>query len=366
MVATLHYLVIGGGLIGLLTAIELNAANHQVTLIEKQQPAREASWAGGGIISPLFPWRYLDSITQLATWSQQHYAEFCALLAQKTHIDPEYTHSGLLIIAPEEIEQAQNWAAQHQRDLRLISPATFKQLEPAAAHTPDNTLWMPQVAQVRNPRFVRALVEYSQQKGIRLLNHAPVDKILYHNQQCIGVQTAQQTLHADAVIVCAGAWSQQLLQGFTQAPAIRPIRGQMLLFKTPPGTIQRIVLEENRYVVPRRDGRVLFGSTIEDVGFDKQTTQAAYEELRKIAIQRFPVLANHPIEHHWAGLRPGSPAGVPYISPHPEIPNLFINAGHYRNGVVLGLASARLAADIILQRTPILDPAPYHWTAGRG
>ncbi|MCB1926249.1 MAG: FAD-dependent oxidoreductase, partial [Gammaproteobacteria bacterium] len=116
----------------------------------------------------------------------------------------------------------------------------------------------------------------------------------------------------------------------------------------------------------RRDGRTLFGSTIEDVGFDKVTTQAARDELFEIATQRFPVLRECPVEAHWAGLRPSSPAGVPYIGRHPRLDGLFVNAGHFRNGIVLGLASARLAADLIVGRTPIVDPAPYAWTAARG
>jgi glycine oxidase len=365
-VTFLHYLIIGGGIIGMLTAHELRLAKHQVTLVERQQPARESSWAGGGIISPLFPWRYLDSVTHLASWSQQHYPELCAKLARDTNTDPQLTNSGLLIVAPNEIDQAKAWAKQHQHKLEPIDAATFKQLEPAAAQPSDNALWMPAINQVRNPRLGRALKQYIVQQGVSLLSDTTVTQIDCHQQQCLGVKTTRETLSAGGVIVCAGAWSQQLLADYTSPPAIRPMRGQMLIFKTEPGTIQRMVLEENRYVIPRRDGRVLFGSTIEDVGFDKQTTQEAYDELRDIAISRFPVLAKYPIEHHWAGLRPGSPAGIPYISAHPEIANLYINAGHYRNGIVLGLASARLAADIVLQRTPIIDPKPYHWTAGRG
>jgi glycine oxidase len=156
------------------------------------------------------------------------------------------------------------------------------------------------------------------------------------------------------------------MQALPYPADVHPVRGQMLLFKTKPGLIKRMVLEENRYVIPRRDGRVLFGSTIEEAGFDKSTTEQARTELSAIARERFPVLKDYPIEHHWAGLRPGSPAGVPYICRHPELENLYINAGHFRNGVVLGPASARLAADLIIGRKPVVDPVPYGLTAARG
>jgi glycine oxidase len=182
----------------------------------------------------------------------------------------------------------------------------------------------------------------------------------------IGVRTPQGTLAADAVVVCAGAWTRELFEPLDDSPEVSPVRGQMLLFRGSPNAVRTIVLEENRYVIPRRDGRILFGSTLEHVGYDKSTTAEAYDELYRLAIGRFPVLQGFPIERHWAGLRPSSPAGVPYIAIHPALTNLYVNAGHYRNGIVLGPASARLVNDLILERTPIVPPEPYGWNAPRG
>lgn len=361
-----HFIIVGGGIIGMLTARELRLAKHHVTLIERNKPGQESSWAGGGIVSPLFPWRYLDSINHLAHYSQAHYPDLCAELARNTGIDPEFTRNGMLMVAPDEVEMAIQWAEQHQRAMTLIDQTHFGELEPAASQAAQQALWMPEVGQIRNPRLIKALEKELRRLNVTILTDTPVDQLIYLGDTCQGVITQTGYIHADAVVVCAGSWSQQLLADLNAAPTIWPVRGQMLLFKTQPGTIQRIVLEKNRYIIPRRDGHVLFGSTMEDVGFDKQTTQAAYAELREIAIERFPRLNDYPIAKHWAGLRPGSPAGVPYISAHPEVGNLYINAGQYRNGIVLGLASARLAADLMLQRTPILDPKPYGWMTGRG
>lgn len=361
-----HTLIVGGGIIGMLTARELHSAGHRVTLIDRQKTGRESTWAGGGIVSPLFPWRYLDSITRLASWSQAHFAETCEALLHDTGIDPEYTNSGMLMVANEEIDTAQEWAKQHDRNLQRVDLETFRHLEPAAAHPPETGLWMPEVAQVRNPRIAQALLADLQRRGIELITDSPVTAMNREGNHCVGVTTANGSHPADRVIVCAGAWSGGLLGELPAPPAIKPVRGQMLLFKTPPGTITRISLEEQRYIVPRRDGHVLFGSTMEDVGFDKSTTGEAHDELYAIATERFPVLAQYPVVKHWSGLRPGSPAGVPYIAAHPEIDGLFINTGQYRNGVVLSVASARLMADLILQRAPIVDPAAYGWTAARG
>ncbi len=361
-----HFIIVGGGVIGMLTARELQLAGSQVTLIERNQPGQESSWAGGGIISPLFPWRYLDSINHLAHYSQAHYPQLCAELAHNTGIDPEFTRSGMLMIAADEMHQAQAWAAQHQRNLAFIDGERYQALEPAADIPPEQAIWMPEVGQIRNPRLIKSLQLELARRQITLLTHTPVTGLIHQGDACRGVITKAGPLYADGVVICAGAWSQTLLKETPLPPDIWPVRGQMLLFKTEPGIIQRIVLEKNRYIIPRRDGRVLFGSTMETVGFDPQTTQTARDELHEIALTRFPVLAKYPIERHWAGLRPASPAGVPYISRHPEIRNLYVNAGQYRNGIVLGLASARLTADLMTNRSPILDPKPYGWTIGRG
>jgi len=358
-------IIVGGGVIGMLTALEIVHAGHKVTLFERGQTGRESSWAGGGIVSPLFPWRYMDSVSKLASWSQAVYPALSAELSEQTGIDPEYTECGLILVAPDEAQQALNWADQHHRVLRLIGRDEFQHLEPQAADAQE-AVWMPNVGQVRNPRMLQALRKRLDQTGVEVRTGDSVDGLVTANGQCRGIRTDSGSFAADAVIICAGAWSRALLADLPSPPAVHPVRGQMLLFRAVPGTISRMVLEENRYVIPRRDGRTLFGSTIEEAGFEKQTTEVARAELHAIATTRFPILKQFPIEAHWAGLRPSSPAGVPYIGRHPDIEGLFINAGHFRNGIVLGPASARLAADLVLGRAPILDPAPYAWTAARG
>lgn len=361
-----HTIIIGGGVIGMLTALELVRSGCRVTLFERGQTGRESSWAGGGIVSPLFPWRYLDSVTRLASLSQATYPQLTSEIATAAGIDPEYTESGMIVVAPDETGTACAWAERHGRAVHVIDAQAFRRLEPEAATPADEALWMPTVGQVRNPRLVKALRAWLQRLGATLHDEDRVDGLLHDGGRCRGVRTAGGDHTADAVIVCAGAWSQELLAGLPSPPAIEPVRGQMLLFRAPAGTITRMVLEKNRYVIPRRDGRTLFGSTIEHAGFEKRTTEAAREELYAIATARFPVLSDCPVEAHWAGLRPSSPAGVPYIGPHPQIAGLFVNSGHFRNGIVLGPASARLAADLVLGREPIVDPAPYAWTAARG
>ena len=167
------------------------------------------------------------------------------------------------------------------------------------------------------------------------------------------------------MIITAGAWSGQLLNTIGTSLEVNPVRGQMILFMTQPGLISRIVLSNDRYIIPRRDGCVLVGSTVEHVGFNKSTTAIGLEELKYAAFELIPRLVDYSVEEHWAGLRPSSPNGVPYIGKHPTIEGLYINTGHFRNGIVLGLASAHLLADIILERPPILEPSIYALTTER-
>jgi glycine oxidase len=218
---------------------------------------------------------------------------------------------------------------------------------------------MEQVAQVRNPRLLKALRVAAEDRGVEIVERCEVTGLTRRGDRVSGVSTSQGEFEAEAVVVCGGAWSASILGELARVPEVAPVRGQMLLFRTPPQTVRRIVLAGARYVIPRRDGRVLVGSTVEHVGFDKSTTEEAKQELREAAFGLIPALQEAPLEQHWAGLRPGSPNGVPYIGPHPELAGLYVNAGHYRNGVVMGLASARLLGDLVLGRPPVLDPDAY-------
>ena len=359
------FLIIGGGVIGMLTARELNAAGAKVCLLEKGRLGGEASWAGGGILSPLYPWRYAAAVTALAGWSQRHYPELARELADETGIDPEWTQNGLLVIDGEDHADALDWGKRTGNPVTRIERRDVANLEPALSDIPPTALWLQEVAQIRNPRLVKALLASLDRSGVAIREHTEVRKLRITDLRITGVETDGGFLAAGRAIVCAGAWSAQLLAGLDATPEIKPVHGQMLLYAAKPGLVTRIVLNASRYAIPRRDGHVLFGSTIEDIGFTKHTTTLVRDELHATALAMFPSLAGFPVERHWSGLRPGSPGGVPYIGRHPEIRGLYLNSGHFRNGVVLAPASARLLADMVLQRPPIVPPDPYAWDAPR-
>lgn len=354
-------IVIGGGIIGMLTARELAVSGRRVLLLERGRTGEESSWAGGGILSPLYPWRYEAPVTSLSRWSQQHYAGLSEELFTETGIDPEYTASGLLMLGlgADELEQGQAWAVENGYNLERLQPAELTGIQPGLGVVDSEALWMSDVAQLRNPRLVRALRRSIDALGVHVVEYQQVDEVLVQSQEVIGARSGDREYLAPQVVVCGGAWSESLVEPSGSSVGVYPVKGQMLLYKTEPGVLRRIVLADRHYAIPRRDGHIVVGSTMENAGFDKATTEAAREELQAAAEKILPALSRYPLVKQWSGLRPGRARGIPCISPHPKIKGLFINAGHFRNGVVTGMASAHLMADLILGREPILEPAEF-------
>ena len=349
------YVVVGGGVIGLLTARELAMAGCEVRVFEQGALGREASWAAGGILSPLHPWRYPDAVTALAQASMAAYPALSEGLARTTGIDPEWTPSGLMRLGDDEIPEARRWAERfgvplEPRELAAVCPGHG---------LGGQGLWMPSVAQVRSPRLMRALGAELRRLSVTIYEQATVEGLTRQGERLTGLMVNGEAVAASRVVLCAGAWSGPLLGRYGLPLPVRPMRGQMIVIQTPPGFLKPMILQGARYLVPRRDGAILVGSTMENAGFAKETTAAARDDLVAAAHAILPELAAYPVTHQWAGLRPSSPHGVPYIGEHPEIRGLVVNTGHFRNGIVLAPASARLGADLALGRDSPLDPAPY-------
>jgi len=359
-------IVVGAGVIGTLTAQLLSQQGQSVCLIEKGNVGSESSWAGGGILSPLYPWRYSKSVNDLAAWSQQHYPKFLSSLTNDTGIDSQHLYSGLLILnINQQKSKIEAWLKTQTYDAEFVTAKESLTLEPLLRNRQltAESLWLPQIGQVRNPRFVKALHQMIKLSDITLRDNCAVLEIKTKNNKFDLVETTCGKIAAENIIIASGAWSADLFNTVDNQEApqidINPVRGQMMIIKTPPGTLKRIILDNEHYLIPREDGRVLIGSTLEFVGFDKSTTNEAHDCLLEAANSIAPALSDYPVEFHWAGLRPGTVNGIPYICKHPDISGIYINSGHYRNGIVLGLASARLMSDLVLNRPPILNPEHY-------
>jgi glycine oxidase len=359
-------IIVGSGIVGLLTARELAQAGQRVIILERgEKIGGEASWAGGGVLASLYPWQTPQPVQALIRWSQAYYPHLAQELANTTTVDPEWTQSGLLSLDTEYRREALNWASQTGEIIEYVEAERLKALEPRVGIAHRGALWLPELAQIRNPRLLKALSIALENSGVSVFKHTEVQVITSSRGDRIeGLRTTRGTFVAGNVIVAAGAWSGTLLEGFSYKPEIIPVRGQMIVYRTPPGFVQHLLLKQDCYIIPRRDGHLLVGSTVEYVGFDKSTTEEARRTLEAGARQIIPGLADHRVVEQWAGLRPGAPQTIPFIGPHPDIKNLYLNSGHFRNGLAAGPASARLLADFVLGRTPILPPEPFAWDRG--
>ncbi|MFU8789116.1 MAG: glycine oxidase ThiO [Methylobacter sp.] len=359
MTTTPDITLIGGGIIGLLTAREFIKAGATVAIIEKNRLGQESSWAGGGILLPLYPWRQADAITRLLLQSLKLYPALASELTDKTGIDPEWTPCGLLITKNPDIAAAIEWCDNNAISYQHADAGFF-----TAFNThPDQPLWLPDIAQARNPRLVKSLRQDLINKGATLIEQCEVTTIDLNQDRISAINTASGKFAVNQVIIAAGAWTGQLCQQFFTAdcamPKIAPVKGQMLLFDTPAKTLKFMVLDGDQYLIPRRDGKILAGSTVEQDEFNKTTTTAARDRLNSFALDLMPALKNAPLLEHWAGLRPGTEHGIPYIDKHPAFSNLYINAGHFRNGLAMGPASAQLMVDLVLARPTAVAPEPY-------
>jgi len=351
--------VIGAGIIGMLSAHELHNAGYSVTVLEQGEAARESSWAGGGILSPIYPWRYPEPINRLAAWSQKSYPDFCEQLREQSGIDPQWIRSGFLMLDASESDHASDWCEARGIPLASWSGESLLAREPELSPVFGEAVCMTDVAQVRNPRLVKALHKSLLKSGVTIREHCSVQQLRIEQGRITGIETDKGLIKTEKVLVATGAWSGQLLQRNNLTLPVKPMRGQMLLFKARAGLIKHILLWQGRYLIPRADGRILMGSTVEDVGFSHDVTEEAAHLLREKAIAMVPALKSAEIEKHWAGLRPGSPTGVPYIGPVEGTEGLYLNTGHFRYGVVMGLASAQLIAELISGKQSALPASDY-------
>lgn len=352
--------VVGGGVIGLLSAFELAHAGAYVTLLDIYDVGRESSWAGGGIVSPLYPWRYSAAVTALAHWSQDFYPGFGQRLLDETGVDPEVHVTGLYWLDLDDETEALAWAQREGRPLFSVDVAEAYQQVPVLGGGFKRAIHMPGVANVRNPRLVKALrAALLAMPNVELREHCPVTGFIQEEGRICGVTTVDGEIRAEHVVLAAGAWSGELLKTLGLTLPVEPIKGQMILYKCAEDFLPSMVLAKGRYAIPRRDGHILIGSTLEYAGFDKTPTDKALESLKASAEELLPALKDAEVVGHWAGLRPGSPEGIPFIGEVPSHPGLWLNCGHFRNGLVLAPASCQLLADLMFGREPIIDPAPY-------
>jgi glycine oxidase len=339
--------VIGAGAMGLSAALALSQRGARVTVADRSHQLGMSSWAGAGILSPLPPWSYPEEVNRLALAGMRAWPEWAARLERQAATSPEYWICGMEVRHEANAAKALSWCEAHQfqADLR------------------GDTIWLPSVAQARNPRLLAALKEALISQGGRFISDCEVTGLSVDNGLICSAQTSQGDFSADVFVIATGAWSALPLGKLPAVPNVRPIRGQIVLYGPGSHKLDHIILQDGVYLVPRRDGHLLVGSTLEDVGFDVRTQPETLASLRESACALVPSLREHEPIQSWAGLRPGSPNNIPLVGRHPELRNLWLNLGHYRYGVTMAPASAALLVDLMEGSQPSVDPTPYSWPA---
>ncbi len=345
-------LIVGGGIIGGSVAYELACAGAKVVVLERNEAGREASWAAGGMLAPTSETFHDLPLLPLALESMRLYPDFVARVQEDSSIVVEYRREGTLLVAltaseAARLEQAARMLASHRLAGQLLTGEEARQMEPALANEVCSALLLPNDHQVDSRRLTEAVLLAAQKRGVMLRERAEVENIVVEQGRAAGAKVGGEKVAASRILVAAGCWSATLGPECARLAPTKPIRGQILALKTA-GPCLRRVIRGPAYLVPRKDGRVLVGSTMEDVGFDKSTTGEALARLRTSAEEMVPRLREAKIAESWAGLRPDSPDHLPILGGC-DIENLFFATGHYRNGILLAPATARVLTDLILR-----------------
>lgn len=352
-------------MVGMAIAHRLAKDGMRITLLERNQCGREASWAGAGIIAPPNPHRR-DALATLQLRSVAQYEEWIGEVGEASGIDPEFERCGELqlvfskselgILLSEERVAGERLAAGDPPTHVVHKPHEIKQIEPAVTNDILGALDSRSTAQVRNPRVLQALQLACRKAGVDVCEHAAVHDLLMEGDRVLGVMTDTEKITGGHTILCAGAWSSTIGNRLQELMPVHPVLGQMILLKANERPFQHILSHRKYYLVARRDGHILLGSTEEpEAGFRKRNTPQGIGELIAQAIKIAPCLAQVAMAASWSGLRPGTPDGLPYIGPVPGMDGLFAATGHMRAGLTLAPATAEVVAGMLQGREYDID-----------
>ncbi len=349
--------IAGGGIIGLYTAHVLAERGINSTIIERGSIGRESSWAAGGILTSLLPWQYEHTVNSLTQNAAKDYGDLANRLLQETGIDVEHWSCGLTALNVEDLSAAEHWCMQNKLTYSN-EPHVRAHLRPEPLRP---CLYLPGIAQIRTPALINSLVASLTSRGVKLMPETEVLECKITNGQIVGLVTTRGQFATENLVWATGAWTQQLQcsEQTIVTPPVVPIRGQMLAFDGKNIGLTTIIFDNGHYLIPRKDGLILAGSTLEDVGFDKSVTKKALDELREKSVHLLPSLKHCDVTQHWSGLRPGSIDNVPTIGPDPQIQGLYYNCGHFRYGVAMAPKSAEMIADWILRSDKEVQNTTY-------
>lgn len=349
--------VVGGGVVGLCVARELARRGLSVTLAERGPVGAEASWAAGGMLAPQSEADRPDAFFAFACAARDAYPSLAAELLEETGLDIELDQTGTLYVAltdadAAECEHRYGWQSRARLAVERLTGDEARALEPNVSPRATAALRFPSDWQVESRRLVAALALSARRAGVEIREHAEALSIRTAAGRARSVETSRGPLEADVFVVAGGAWTSLLGVGAgadAPPPRVEPVRGQMLCYEVGAAApfVRHVVYSPRGYLVPRRDGRLLAGSTTERAGFDKSVTARGRAEIVAHAAEIAPLVRGLKLADEWAGLRPRGADDWPVVGAHAGIENLFYATAHYRNGILLAPLTGRLVAEMI-------------------
>src|SRR5467141_515365 len=350
--------IAGGGVIGGAIALELARAGLRVAVFDRQQAGQEASWASAGILSPAPENPGMVAMVPLGKASLALYPEFVGWIEEisgkKTGFRPKGTLEALFS-EDTKAELSTIIALHHGLGLKAepLRAEDARELEPALSEEVEAAVLRPDECSVDNRALTNAVLDAAQRSGTEISFGDGAKAIWREGDRCRGLSLHNEKVEAKWTIIAAGSFSAAI-EGVAVYAPVRPAKGQMVALRTEDVEIERVLWSEHIYLVPRNDGRILAGATVEYVGFDKRTTAGGVEKILSAAIELAPRLANARIEETWAGLRPDSPDHLPILGPT-DLEGLLMATGHFRSGILLTPITARLIREWITEQKVSLD-----------
>jgi glycine oxidase len=342
--------VAGGGLIGASIAFELAQAGLHAAVFDAHEPGREASWASAGIISPAPEGPGMIPLVALSKASAAMYPKFIAAVEEASGQNVEYRPDGAMEVfwegdVREEISTL--LAVYHGVGLRAeaLTGERAKELEPGLMEEVQGGVLRPDESSLDNRVLTQATLEAAKRKGVDIFAGNGATGIWKEGGLCRGLRLTNGKAEATWTIIAAGCFSAKIEGAAPYAP-VSPTKGQMAALRCEAVKIQHVLWSENIYLVPRNDGRILAGSTVERIGFDHDVTAGGMKKIMNGAIELLPALAKARIEETWAGLRPDSPDHLPILGPT-DVEGLLMATGHFRSGILLAPLTAELMREWI-------------------
>jgi glycine oxidase len=384
---TFDVALVGGGIIGICAAFELAMRELRVLVLDQQECGREASWAAAGMLAPGSDDPHSAALVPLMKRSLELYPEFVGAIERASHRSTDFARRGALEVffGAAGVAERDRFVREHERlglSAKAISLPTAREMEPWLGPDAAAVAWLPDEATVDPRLLVNAAVAAAEARGVDIRSNCRVTKLRREGERCIGVVAGGEEVSSREVVITAGCFSACHGHEIARFAPTHPVRGQMIALRPlaksralpgsdfasekseglkrsdAGGQLWRVLRSADGYLVPRSDGRILAGSTLENAGFEKIVTPAGLEKIIRAAVELAPALASAEIVETWAGLRPGTPDNLPILG-RTNIEGLIVATGHYRNGILLAPVTAKLVAGWINGQNTGIDVSAF-------